>query len=88
MARKPRPHKRESKLDPERRQPYEHSAGEQLIDERLIDGQGHDPRAVEAAAQEAFVVDQDAPDSPTRIERQLAEREGVEDPSHSRGSEA
>lgn len=88
MARSRRPHKRDSALDPERRQSYEHSAGEQLIDERLIDGQAHDPRAVEAAAQEGFVTDQDSPEAPTRIERRLADEAGVENPSHSRGSQA
>lgn len=88
MARSNHPHKRDRKLDPERRQPYEHSAGDQLVDERLIDGQGHDPREVEAAAQQGFILDQDSPDSPTRIERRIAEQDGVKDPSHSRGSQA
>jgi hypothetical protein len=88
MAGKKRPHKRDRALDPERRQSYEHSAGDQLIDERLIDGLGHDPREVEAAAQQGFILDQDAPDAPTRVERSLAEREDVKNPSHSRGSQA
>ena len=86
MERSNHPHKRDRKLDPERRQAYEHSAGEQLIDERLIDGQDHNDHEIEAAAQDAFVRDQEEPDHPSRIKRQLAD--GIEDPSHSRGSEA
>jgi hypothetical protein len=57
-------------------------AGEDPIEERLID-QGQTDRAdVIDAAAEAFEQDQRDADHPSRIDRS----HGVEDPSHSRGS--
>jgi hypothetical protein len=57
------------------------------ITERLIDDGDRSPRAIPAAAREAFDEDQRRdPESPTRIRREMSAERGIEDPAHSRGS--
>jgi hypothetical protein len=53
------------------------------VEERLMDDGETSQRSIVTAAQEGFVRDQENPDHPTRVERDS----GVEDPSHSRGSD-
>jgi hypothetical protein len=63
------------------------SSEDDPITERLIDEGDRSPRAISAAAREAFDEDQRRdPDSPTRIRREMAAERGIEDPAHSRGS--
>lgn len=55
------------------------------VDERLIDDGETSRESIVTAAQEGFVRDQEDPEHPTRIKRDLGA--GVDDPSHSVGSE-
>lgn len=60
--------------------------GERIIDERMIDDTERSPDSMESAAEEAFVEDQrEDPDHPSRRQRELDRRHGIENPSHSRG---
>lgn len=54
------------------------------IEERLLEEGQTSQEDIVTAAQEGFVEDQQSPDHPSRRERELAD--GVDDPSHSRGS--
>lgn len=53
------------------------------IQERLMDAGETSQQSIVTAAQEGFVRDQESPDHPTRIKREMAEED---DPSHSKGS--
>jgi hypothetical protein len=56
------------------------------IEERMLDRGERDPRAMEAAADEAFVEDQrENPDHPARRQREMDRQHGVENPAHSEG---
>jgi hypothetical protein len=56
------------------------------IEERLLDGGDRDPNAIEAAAEAAFVEDQqENPDHPSRRQRRLDRDHDIENPSHSQG---
>lgn len=55
------------------------------IEERIIDQNPEGQEEVVEAAREAFNRDQEDPDHPARVERRKGD---VEDPSHSKGSQA